>query len=193
MTLRKAHKLVKQLEDVKFFNEVKKIHHSASTEDIKRAIKEAETINEKTINNKLLVKELISVIRFAVQNANKQESENLASIDFLLTQKVLIENQMKVLSEFSKISTSSIQTDAEKFLRLQNEVQDTHNSTSDYRENYVNVTGVSESAAKEFNKKYVELKKQQESIIDELSQANNSRTIFIADDYLELLQELQLV
>lgn len=190
LTLRKAHRLVKNLEQKSGFHfEQKDVHHSATPEEVHAAIASINSINFKAVETVLNVHEVINVIRGELQQANGTDVDG-NSVNSLLNRKVLIESQMKVLSSFrEKMKT----TDAEILSTTVREVQDMHGSTSEYRSRNCRVGGISEVMHNNLNTLYVELKQEQESVSDKLAYINNKLEIEIDDKFAVLFKELQVL
>lgn len=190
LTLRKAHRLVKDLgQKAGLRFEQKDVHHSATPEEVKAAIEAVNSSNFKAVETALNVHEAINVIRAALQKANGTEIDG-NSVDALLSRKVLIEGQMKVLSSFrDKMKV----TDSELLAKTVREVQDMHESSSEYRSTYTRVGGISEVMHNNLNTLYVQLKQEQEGVSDKLAYINNKLEIEIDDKFVELFKELQVL
>ncbi|AFC21823.1 hypothetical protein GAP32_372 [Cronobacter phage vB_CsaM_GAP32] len=190
LTLRKAHRLVKELQQksaVRF--STKRIHHTASDEEVLETIVAVNSESFKEVETALAVQDAIYEIRKALQEANSKEVDG-NSIDALLNQKVLVEARMKVLSIFREKSKT---TDEEVRNRVLREVQDNHASTSEYRDNYTNVSGLSSVMHDNLNGLYVQMKQEQERVSDKLAYINNKLEIEIDDKFVELFKELQVL
>ncbi|SOK58658.1 hypothetical protein [Yersinia phage fHe-Yen9-04] len=190
VTLRKAHRLVKELQSkvsVRF--EQKDVHHSATEHEIRNAISETQTESFKSVRRALEIQEVIFYIRQSLQNANSQSVDG-NTVNSLLNQKVLIEAQMKVLSSFREPSKTK---DEDSINRVLREVKDNHVSTSEYRDTYTRVSGLSSVMHDNLNNLYVSLKQEQEKVSDNLAYINNKLEIEINDRYNELLKELQVL
>lgn len=190
LTLRKAHRLVKELQQKSAFRFAgKTIHHSASDEEVLETIIAANSENFKAIETALAVQDAIYEIRKALQEANSKDVDG-NSIDALLNQKVLVEGRMKLLSAFREKSKI---TDEEVRSRALREVQDNHTSNSEYRNNYTSVTGISAVMHDNLNSLYVQMKQEQESVSDKLAYINNKLEIEVDDKFTELFKELQVL
>lgn len=190
LTLRKAHRLVKELQQktaVRFSS--KAIHHSATDEEVLAAIVAANSESFKSVETALAVQDAIYEIRKALQEANSKEVDG-NSVDSLLNQKVLVEARMKVLAVFREKSKS---TDEETRNRILREVQDNHTSTSEYRNNYTQVAGLSAVMHDNLNGLYIQMKQEQESVSDKLAYINNKLEIEVDDKFKELFKELQVL
>ena len=97
---------------------------------------------------------------------------------------------MKLLSAFREKSKI---TDEEVRSRALREVQDNHTSTSEYRNNYTSVTGISAVMHDNLNSLYVQMKQEQESVSDKLAYINNKLEIEVDDKFTELFKELQVL
>lgn len=190
LTLRKAHRLVKELQQkaaVRFA--AKAIHHSATDEEVLATIVAANSESFKSVETALAVQDAIYEIRKALQEANSKEVDG-NSIDSLLNQKVLVEARMKVLAVFREKSKT---TDEETRNRILREVQDNHASTSEYRNTYTQVSGLSAVMHDNLNNLYIQMKQEQESVSDKLAYINNKLEIEIDDKFAELFKELQVL
>jgi ribosomal protein L31E len=190
LTLRKAHRVVKDLTQKSGLRfEQKDVHHSASATEVQEAIQAVNSTNFKAVETALNVHEAINTIRAALQKANSTEVDG-NSVDALLSRKVLIEGQMKVLASFREKAKT---TDAEILAKTLREVQDNHESTSEYRSTYTRVGGISAVWTDHLNTLFVQHKQEQESVSDKLAYINNKLEIEIDDKYVELLKELQVL
>lgn len=190
LTLRKAHRLVKELQSKSGLRfEQKDVHHTANEEEVKASIVAVNSANFRAVETALAVQDAISEIRVALQEANSREIDG-NSIDSLLNQKVLIEARMKVLASFrdkAKVTDEEVQN---KTIR---EVRDNHTSTSEYRNSYTRVGGISSVMHDNLNTLYVSLKQEQEGVSDKLAYINNKLEIEVDDKYKELFKELQVL
>lgn len=190
LTLRKAHRLVKELQTKSGLRFVQKIvHHTATEDEVKASIVAANSANFRAVETALAVQDAISEIRAALQEANSRDIDG-NSIDSLLNQKVLIEARMKVLASFrekAKVTDEEVQNEAIL------EVRDNHVSTSEYRNNYTSVSGLSSVMHDNLNGLYVSMKQEQESVSDKLAYINNKLEIEVDDKYKELFKELQVL
>lgn len=191
LTLRKAHRLVKDLQTKLSVRGVAKtIHHSANAVEVYATIALVEGLNRASVEQTLDVAAAISEIRTAVQVLNARDVDG-DTIDSLLNAKVLVETQMKVLSAFS-YPTQQVQEDRE--LAISRQVQDiAKHAGSGMYNNEVSVSGHSVHSHTLFNQQYVALKQEQERISDKLAYINNSLQVEINDKYLELFKTLQVL
>lgn len=191
LTLRKAHRLVKDLQTKLSVRGIAKtIHHSADADEVSATIALVEGLNRASVEQTLDVAAAISEIRAAVQVLNSRNVDG-DTIDSLLNAKVLVETQMKVLSAFS-YPTQQVQEDRE--LAISRQVQDiAKHAGSGMYNNEVSVSGHSVHAHTLFNQQYVALKQEQERISDKLAYINNSLQVEINDKYLELFKTLQVL
>lgn len=190
ITLRKAHRLVKELQSkVSVRMEQKNVHHSATDDEVRAAIEETQNASFQSVEKALKIQEAIFDIRAALHVANNQVLDD-NSISTLLNRKVLVESQMRVLSTFSEPSKIN---DNEVLGKILRDVNDNHNSTSEHRCKYTLVHGMSSVMCDYFNKLYVVLKQEQETISDKLSYINNKLDIEIDDKYQDLFKELQVL
>lgn len=190
VTLRKAHRLVNELNRklaVRAQNKI--VHQSASDEEVQNVIAVVEGIHKAAVEQALLVVEAISEIRLAVQAANGRKVDG-DTVDSLLNKKVQIEAKMRILSQFSSVHT---ETQDERVKGFINKVQDTRNSTYEYRDTNVIISGSNVDAHNAFNAQYVELKKEQESVSDKLAYINNKLEIEVDDKFAELFKVLQVL
>lgn len=191
LTLRKAHRLVKDLQSKLSIRLVSKnIHHTASPDEVQDAIALVEALNRASVEQTLDVVEAISDIRAAVQVLNARDVDG-DTIDSLLNQKVQVESKMKVLSSFA-YPTQVVQ--AERELDIHRQVQDSakHAGSGMYR-NEVSVSGQNVETHVQFNEQYVALKQEQERISDKLAYINNALHVEIDDKYAELFKTLQVL
>lgn len=192
VSLRKAHKIVTELQkhlNVRGIN--KSIHHSSFEDEAKKVVQSVYLQNKEYAEKAIQVADTVSSIRRAVQLMNNtQVDADGNTIDFMLTEKVLVESKMKLLSSFSAPARF---TDEERLADILREVKDNHESTSEYRSLVTQVSGVSEEVHNEFNTMYRTLKQQQEEIIDKLAYMNNNFKIELSDAEVTLLKELQII
>lgn len=191
LTLRKAHRLVKDLQSkLGVRNVTKNIHHSASTEEVQDTIALVEALNRSSVEQTLDVVEAISDIRAAVQVLNARDVDG-DTIDSLLNQKVKVESKMKVLAQFSYPTQ---QDQAGRELAIRRQVQDSakHAGSGMYH-NEVSVSGQSVESHVQFNEQFVALKQEQERISDKLAYINNALHVEIDDKYAELFKTLQVL
>lgn len=190
VTLRKAHRLVKELQQksaVRFAT--KAIHHSASDQEVLNTINSVNSESFNSVETALAVQDVIYEIRKSLHEANSKEVDG-NSIDSLLSEKALIEGRMKTLALFREKSKTTDEENQNKILR---EVQDNHTSTSEYRNNYTNVSGLSAVMHDNFNSMYVQAKQDQERVSDKLAYINNKLEIEIDDKFKELFKVLQVL
>lgn len=190
VTLRKAHRLVNELNrklTVRAANKV--VHQSASDEEVQNVIAVVEGIHKAAVEQALLVAEAVSEIRLAVQVANSRKVDG-DTVDSLLNKKVQIETKMRILSQFSSVQT---ETQEERVKGIVNEVQDIRNSTYEYRNTNVIISGSNVDAHNAFNAQYVELKQEQERVSDKLAYINNKLEIEVDDKFEELFKVLQVL
>jgi len=190
LTLRKAHRLVKELQsNLRIGSTRKNVHRSASNEEVSDTFAAVTAINAEAVKQTLSVVDAISEIREALQAANSTVIDGI-SIDSLLNDKVKIENKMRVLSGFSRIED---ETDAERLAIIQRQVKDAQESTSEYRDSYILVSGLSSVDHNRFNEEYVQLKRQQEIVSDKLAYINNKLEIDVDNKFQELFKALQVL
>ncbi|AQW88904.1 hypothetical protein pEaSNUABM50_00377 [Erwinia phage pEa_SNUABM_50] len=190
ITLRKAHRLVKELQSkvsVRF--EQKDVHHSATDDEVRAVVAETQSASFQSVEKALKVQEAIFDIRKSLQDANAKDVDG-NTVDSLLNRKVLVEAQMKVLSSFREPSKTKDEEVLNKILR---EVKDNHESTSEYRSTYTRVSGLSSVMHDNLNTLYVTLKQEQETVSDKLAYINNKLEIEVDDKYKELFKELQVL
>lgn len=191
LTLRKAHRLVKDLQaKLSVRNVSKNIHHSASDDEVTETIALVEGLNRASVEQTLEVAEAISAIRSAVQVLNARDVDG-DTIDSLLNAKVLVETKMRVLSSFA-YPTQQVQEDRELAIRRQVSDAAKHAGSGMYH-NEVSVSGHSVESHTQFNEQYVALKQEQERISDKLAYINNALHVEIDDKYLELFKTLQVL
>lgn len=190
LTLRKAHRLVKDLQTKLVVRNVSKnIHHSADADEVTATIALVEGLNRASVEQTLEVAEAISAIRAAVQVLNARDVEG-DTIDSLLNAKVLVETKMKVLAQFA-YPTQQDQEGRELAIRRQ--VQDAAKNSASMYHNEVSVVGHSVESHTAFNEQFVALKQEQERISDKLAYINNALHVEIDDKYLELFKTLQVL
>jgi hypothetical protein len=190
LTLRKAHRLVKELQsNLRIGSTRKNVHRSASNEEVSDTFAAVTAINAEAVKQTLSVVDAISEIREALQAANSTVIDGI-SIDSLLNDKVKIENKMRVLSGFSRVED---ETDAERLAIIQRQVKDAQESTSEYRDSYILVSGLSSMDHNAFNEQYVQLKRQQEIVSDKLAYINNKLEIDVDNKFQELFKALQVL
>lgn len=190
VTLRKAHRLVKELQSkltVRF--ESKELHHTSVSSVIRDTVKQVNDDSAAVVERVLSTLDVVYDIRESLQKANSEVHDGI-SVDALLNQKAIIESKMRTLSLFS---SPSKQTNEEVVSHIARSVDDNHESTSEYRDVYTRVTGVSPLQHNEFNKQYVALKKEQETVSDKLAYLNNKLEIEINEEFVTLLEELQVL
>lgn len=191
LTLRKAHRLVKDLQSkLNVRNVSKNIHHSASADEVQDTIALVEALNRASVEQTLDVVEAISDIRAAVQVLNARDVDG-DTIDSLLNAKVQVESKMKVLAQFAYPTQ---QDQASRELSISRQVQDSakHAGSGMYH-NEVTVSGHNVATHTEFNEQYVALKQEQERISDKLAYINNALHVEIDDKYAELFKTLQVL
>lgn len=189
ISLRKAHRLVKDLQPkIASRGVTRSIHHSSDESEVLKIIGEVETANAESIETSLQIVEAISSIRSAVQVLNAKEVDG-SSIDSLLNRKVQIESKMKVLAGFA---TPSKDTQENRILTIKRQVQDSANTANVYASD-ATVNGYNVETSHAFNAKYVELKKEQEEVSDKLAYINNLLQVEIDDVYKELFSKLQVL
>lgn len=191
LTLRKAHRLVKDLQTklgVRQF--AQQVHHSAEFNEVAGVIIAVESQNSANVEQALLVAEAISEIRVAVQVLNSRDVDG-NTIDSLLNEKAKVESQMKVLSAF----VNPIQTTQNaREVQIHRQVQDARkHAGSGMYHNEVTVMGQNVDTHNAFNARYVALKQEQEVISDKLAYINNSLHVEIDDKYAELFKTLQVL
>lgn len=190
LTLRKAHRLVKELQsNLRIGSTRKNVHRSASNEEVSDTFAAVTAINAEAVKQTLSVVDAISEIREALQAANSTVIDGI-SIDSLLNDKVKIENKMRVLSGFSRVED---ETDKERLALIQRQVKDAQESTSEYRDSYILVSGLSSVDHNTFNEEYVQLKRQQEIVSDKLAYINNKLEIDVDNKFRELFKALQVL
>jgi uncharacterized protein YfkK (UPF0435 family) len=190
LTLRKAHRLVKELQgNLRIGSTRKNVHRSATEEEVADTFAAVTAINAESVKQTLDVVDAISAIREALQVANSTVIDGI-SIDSLLNDKVKIENKMRVLSGFSRVEET---TDAERLAMIQRQVKDAQESTSEYRDSYIQINGLSADDHNAFNEQYVQLKREQETVSDKLAYINNKLEIDVDDKYKELFKVLQVL
>ena len=190
LTLRKAHRLVKELQgNLRIGSTRKNVHRSATEEEVADTFAAVTAINAESVKQTLDVVDAISAIREALQVANSTVIDGI-SIDSLLNDKVKIENKMRVLSGFSRVEET---TDAERLAMIQRQVKDAQESTSEYRDSYIQINGLSADDHNVFNEQYVQLKREQETVSDKLAYINNKLEIDVDDKYKELFKVLQVL
>lgn len=190
LTLRKAHRLVKELQgNLRIGSTRKNVHRSATEEEVADTFTAVTAINAESVKQTLDVVDAISAIREALQVANSTVIDGI-SIDSLLNDKVKIENKMRVLSGFSRVEET---TDAERLAMIQRQVKDAQESTSEYRDSYIQINGLSADDHNAFNEQYVQLKREQETVSDKLAYINNKLEIDVDDKYKELFKVLQVL
>ena len=189
ISLRKAHRLVKDLQPkIASRGIARSIHHSSDEAEVLKIIGEVETANAESVETALQIVEAISSIRSAVQALNSKEVDG-NSIDSLLNRKVQIESKMKVLAGFA---TPSKDTQENRILTIKRQVQDSANTANVYASD-ATVNGYNVETSHAFNAKYVELKKEQEEVSDKLAYINNLLQVEIDDVYKELFTKLQVL
>lgn len=189
LTLRKAHRLVKDLQSKLGVRTItKSVHHSAEFDEVKNTIKLVEALNCASVEQTLQVVDAISDIREAVQVLNSREVDG-NTIDALLNAKAKVESKMKVLSGFSYPSQNEQKA---REVAIHRQVDDAKKLSSGYF-NDVSVSGFNVEDHNVFNEQYVSLKQEQESISDKLAYINNSLQVEIDDKYLELFKTLQVL
>lgn len=190
LTLRKAHRLVKELQNnLRIGSTRKNVHRSATEQEVADTFAAVSLINAAAVAQTLEVVEAISEIRVALQAANATVIDG-TSIDSLLNSKVQIENKMRVLSGFSRVEET---TDVERLAVIQRQVKDAQESTSEYRDTYIQIQGLSATDHNAFNEQYVQLKREQETVSDKLAYINNKLEIDVSDKYAELFKVLQVL
>lgn len=190
LTLRKAHRLVKELQgNLRIGSTRKNVHRSATEEEVADTFAAVTAINAESVKQTLDVVDAISAIREALQAANSTVIDGI-SIDSLLNDKVKIENKMRVLSGFSRVEET---TDEERLAIIQRQVKDAQESTSEYRDSYIQINGLSAVDHNAFNEQYVQLKREQETVSDKLAYINNKLEIDVDDKYKELFKVLQVL
>lgn len=190
LTLRKAHRLVKELQsNLRIGSTRKNVHRSASNEEVSDTFAAVTAINAEAVKQTLSVVDAISEIREALQAANSTVIDGI-SIDSLLNDKVKIENKMRVLSGFSRVED---ETYAERLAIIQRQVKDAQESTSEYRDSYILVSGLSSMDHNAFNEQYVQLKREQEIVSDKLAYINNKLEIDVDNKFQELFKALQVL
>jgi|AGFT01.1.fsa_nt_gi hypothetical protein len=191
LSLRKAHRLVKDLQShLSVRVGAAKLHHSADEEEILAVISAVENSNKLSVVQSLIVVEVISEIRAAVQALNSQVVDG-DSIDSLLNRKVQIESKMRVLAQFTAPSKDSQE---KRVLNIKRQVQDAaKNSGSMYSNSEVQVAGYAVEDHNDFNEVYVELKQEQETVSDKLAYINNLLQVEIDDKHKPLLKALQVL
>lgn len=190
LTLRKAHRLVKELQgNLRIGSTRKNVHRSATEEEVADTFAAVTAINAESVKQTLDVVDAISSIREALQAANSTVIDGI-SIDSLLNDKVKIENKMRVLSGFSRVEET---TDEERLAVIQRQVKDAQESTSEYRDSYIQINGLSAVDHNAFNEQYVQLKREQETVSDKLAYINNKLEVDVDDKYKELFKVLQVL
>ena len=190
LTLRKAHRLVKELQgNLRIGSTRKNVHRSAAEQEVADTFAAVTAINAESVKQTLDVVDAISAIREALQAANSTVIDGI-SIDSLLNDKVKIENKMRVLSGFSRVEET---TDEERLSIIQRQVKDAQESTSEYRDSYIQINGLSAVDHNEFNEQYVQLKREQEIVSDKLAYINNKLEIDVDNKYKELFKVLQVL
>lgn len=191
LSLRKAHRLVKDLQSkLAVRNTAQIVHHSADFDEVKEAITTVEAQNRANVEQALLVVDAISDIRAAVQVLNARDVDG-NSIDALLNAKAKVESKMKVLTAFSNPNAN---TQAKREVAIQRQVNDAAtNAGTGYHSSEVTVMGHNVDTHNEFNEQYVALKQEQEQISDKLAYINNLLQVEVDDKYTELFKALQVL
>lgn len=190
VTLRKAHRVVNDLQQkLSVRQSAQTIHHSADENEVLISLSSVEDKNKASVVTALQVADVISEIRKSVSVLNNTELDG-NSINALLAEKAVVETKMRILYGYANISTD---TQEQRILNVKRKVKDAANQAGSMYSNDVTVTGVSIATHNEFNQQYVELKKEQEAIIDKLSYLNNALQVEIDDKYSSLFKELQVL
>lgn len=189
ISLRKAHRLVKDLQPkIASRGVTRTIHHSSDEAEVLKIVGEVETANAESVETALRIVDAISSIRSAVQVLNSKDVDG-NSIDSLLNRKVQIESKMKVLAGFSSPTKD---TQENRILNITRQVLDSNKVTNPYGSD-ATVNGHNIETSLAFNAKYVELKKEQEDVSDKLAYINNLLQVEIDDVYKELFTKLQVL
>lgn len=191
LSLRKAHRLVKELQSkIGFRTTANNIHHSADSAEVKAVLNSVEEQNLANVQQALLIVDAISEIRAAVQVLNARDVDG-DSIDSLLNAKANVESKMKVLATFAHPNKG---TQEQRELQVQRQVDDAakHAGTG-YHSSEVTVMGYSVDAHNAFNEQYVALKQEQETISDKLAYINNSLQVEVDDKFKDLFKNLQVL
>ncbi|EAR2661142.1 hypothetical protein SEPL_515 [Salmonella phage SE_PL] len=191
LSLRKAHRLVKDLQNhLSVRDQPQTIHHSADEQEILDTIDLVESRNAEAVYTALHVVEAISAIRAGVQALNAKEVDG-DSVDSLLNKKVQIESKMRVLAAFA---VAPKDTQEKRVLAIKRQVQDAaSNAGQMYSNSDVVVRGQSISTQQHLNDLYVALKQEQEVVSDKLAYINNLLQVEIDDSYADLFKKLQVL
>lgn len=189
ISLRKAHRLVKDLQTKIASRPTGRVlHHTSDEAEVLKIVGEVETANAEAVETALRIVESISDIRSAVQALNAKDVDG-NSIDSLLNRKVQIESKMKVLASFA---TPPKDTQDNRILSIKRQVLDSNKTINPYASD-ATVTGYNVETAHAFNAQYVELKKEQEEVSDKLAYINNLLQVEIDDVYKDLFTKLQVL
>lgn len=189
-TLRKAHRLLKTLEQhTKVQYQSKSVHASLDEERVRSTVKEVHDLNAKKIEVALQLNEDIYAIRAAIQEKNSVLVDNV-SVDTLLNEKAFIENKLRILN-------SVAQNEANTSLEEQYEVAvqrvlDARTVNHAYGDKNVAIQGYSSDLQNELNAQLFNLKQSLETVNDQLGYLNNFLTIELSDAMVNLHKELKI-
>lgn len=192
MTLRKAHRLVKTLEQncgVQFTN--KNVHGSVSPEELGSIVSNVYSSNEDKIFIALQLIDSISNIRSLVQQKNAVVLEDGFSIDTLLNKKANLEMHLRLRKQVASNPTD--ETDESVFKLLVRSAQDALTINSPYASaRNIDVGGFSATLQNKLNGEIYDIKKELEEVTDKLAYANNYLTIELDDGMMNFFKELKI-
>lgn len=204
LTLRKAHKITKQLEEL-----VSTTRSSLQQDTVQGDITITDLVdandrwNERFKNhveNRLNIIDILYRIRARIAIINSRKNNDGESIDTLVTRKNCVEQKMQAVSFANQKWDSNTHIDPN--IRYQNDLtyseaqsQRTSITTSDTRKNFhrLSIGNLTEDNYTGYNELYVDLKREQEQITDKLAYMNNFHQIELTDDEVEFLTSLQLI
>ena len=190
VTLRKAHRLVKTLEQhTKVQFQGKSLHSSVDDERVIDAVKEVHALNAKKIEIAMQLNADIYNIRALIQAKNSVIVDDL-SIDSLLNDKAYIENKLRILN--SVASKEAVVSTEEQYEIAIQRVQDARTVTQMHGDKNVVIQGYSSDLQNDLNAQLFDLKQSLEVLNDRLGYMNNFLTIELPDDMLALYKELKI-
>lgn len=193
MTLRKAHRLVKTLEqNLSVKMQVKVVHASLTETELRKEFDSLRMENSIRISNTMSIINHVETIRGLLQEKNAVIFDEAGeSINSLLNAKAHIENRLRMIKQIAAEETH--QTDDQKFSDVVRTAKDVLTSNSVYNTaRVVTIDGYPSSVQNGFYEQIYGLKKELEEITDRLAFANNLLTIELPDDMIQFHRDLKI-
>lgn len=192
LTLRKAHAIVKQLQRTNVIApQSASINSSMETDAVDAVIAAVSTKHAAQIELQLRVVGVMYAIRGAVQDLNSGMhaigGDNY-SIDVLLNEKALIERKLSTLSAFSGINAFSDDIAVRDNLIAVAKGEEKH-----YGRSMSSFSDMQKAQKEQFRESYYDEKRKLEGVVEKLAVLNNSISLELTEEEVELLKTLRII